>query len=631
MPINILLVDLGWAGLAFVFLGLLFASGASAYSRATGSFARGGSVPFLLIPLLADWVRFLGNVPFHTSWLIALIAYVILTALWRMRIPRGLTMRMVLPWALPLAALLIANVAIRAWLFTGSAPNPADDIFAGYKANALFNSPGWPVLSPEASELAFSYYYYVFMWPAALGYWLNIPLWPGWWASAVWICTLGCLLILEPLRSRLKSKPLWLTAAAFALTGAALTLPVVIFQRVPVKHWMGVITSFTKNEFRFPLPQHYCDYWAPFTLLAGGLLLNAIFLLIQLLRHKRLAPGRLAYSILGFGALGGYCTFHLLGFGLVFVPVLLLIFLTMTPATRWLALGSRLALIGISSVLLGLPFLLDIAQRKSAGRIDASRHVPDWLQSNPPLSQILFLSGIWILLTLLRNPLAVVGLFSASSTLRPFWTRFLKGVFLLGCFVCYFGLISDFVPKFGSVIAISGAFLFWERKRLLPWQYILLTLSLVEPVLGALNMTRANLAVQKSDPVWRTLDERAYREGLPVVYSIGDLRHTRSVWENSMPFFSRSVFITPKEEFAETEVNFLRDATLRFELKPVSERLALHFPKAGKYYLVTLPDSDSPGQNIYHSNSFSVSLEEIVPQADASRSPSPVAPAASQP
>ncbi len=628
MPLNTLFVDLGWASLAFIFLGLLFASGASAYSRATGSFARGGSVPFLFIPLLADWVRFLGNIPFHTSWLVALVVYLILTALWRMRVPRGITLRLVLPWILPLIALLIANAAIRAWLFTGSAPNPADDIFAGYKSNALFNSPGWPLVSPEASELAFSYYYYIFMWPAALGYWLNIPLWSGWWASAVWTCTIGCLLILEPFRARLTTKPLWLLATAFALTGAALTLPVIAIQRVPVKHWMGVMTSFTNDEFRFPVPQHYCDYWAPFALVAAGVLLNAAFLLVQLLRYKRSAPGRLGYCILGFAALGGYCTFDLLGFGLVFVPILLLVFLTMTPASRWLASAWRLSIIGFSAILLGLPFLLDIVQRKSAGRIDAARHVPDWLQSGPPLSQVLFLSGIWLLLTVLRNPLAVVGLFSASTTLRPIWTRFLKGVFLLGCAVCFFGLISDFVPKFGGVVAISGALLFWERKRILPWQYILLLVSLVEPVLGALNMTRANIAVQKSDQVWRTLDERAYREGLPVVYSIGDLRHTRSVWENSMPFFSRSVFITPKEEFAETEVNFLRDASLRFELKPVAERLSLHFPKAGKYYLLGLPDATPAGERIYHSVSFTVSLEDVVPPVEISQ---PVTPAVSHP
>lgn len=623
MPLNTLVTDLGWAALAFLFLGLLFASGASAYSRATGSFARGGSVPFLFIPLIADWVRFLGHVHFQTSWLAALIIYLLATALWRLRVPRGLSWRTVLPWLLPLAFLLLANIAIRAWLFTGSAPNPADDVFAGYKASAVFNSTGWPTTCPEAPELAFSYYYYIFMWPAALGHWLNIPFWSGWWATAVWTCTIGCLLILEPLQARLKNKLLWLLTAAFAITGAAFTLPVIVLQRIPVKYWGGVMTSFTGDEFRFQIPQHYADYWGPFTLLAGGFLLNAVFLLIQLLRHRRFTPGRSGYVSLGLGALAGYCTFDLLGFGLVFVPVLLLILLTMTPVRHWLSSVWRLAVFGVSSVLLGLPFLLEIARRSSEGRITNLRHLPEWLQTHPPISQILFLSGVWIGLTVLRNPLAFVGLVSASTTLRPVWTRFLKGVFLWGCVVCFFGLITDFVPKFGSVVALTGALLFWERKRILPWQYVLLVLGLAEPALSALNMTRANMTVQKSDSVWRALDEQAYRQGLPVVYSIGDLRNTRGVWVNCMPFFSRSVFITPKEEFAETEVNFLRDAALRLSLKPVPERLATQFPQAREYILLGPPDSVPTGKASFHSDNFTLSLEEIGSAGDSPVRPIP--------
>ncbi len=60
---------------ALVFYGLLLSSGAKAFGNRMGSVTRGAVIPLLFIPLICDWIRFAGNLPFKTSWALALLLY----------------------------------------------------------------------------------------------------------------------------------------------------------------------------------------------------------------------------------------------------------------------------------------------------------------------------------------------------------------------------------------------------------------------------------------------------------------------------------------------------------------------------------------------------------------------------
>jgi hypothetical protein len=195
--------------LALFFFLLLSASGVLTFGRALGTPARGAAVPFLAIPPVEDWIRYLLNCSFKAAWLAALLLWVafVVVRLAQRRfslagLPRLLFSRR---WQIVFFSVLFFHIVSRLWLLSGVAPNPRDDLWGGYKANALFNTQGWPAPNPEIPEIGFTYYYFAYTWPAALASWLGISLWAAWWPSIVALSTIGLLLIVElwlPLHSQ---------------------------------------------------------------------------------------------------------------------------------------------------------------------------------------------------------------------------------------------------------------------------------------------------------------------------------------------------------------------------------------------------------------------------------------------
>lgn len=611
--------DLAHGICGLLVLGAFLVSGLWVFGRSFGSPTRGAALPLLFVPVVADWIRLVSHCSFSLSWLLSAIAYFVLAGIWWFTAARqrGVALKN-LHWLWLALAFIVFFGVLRIWLISGTNPNPADDVFSGYKANALLNSASWPTAYPEASELDFSYYYYAYMWPAALGSWFGLTLWAGWWATATVLCATGAMLAIELLLPRLRSRPLLVIAGMIIVTGASLCAPLLVIAHMPLKVWLNPIGAILKGELQFPFPQHIVDYWMPFNVFAAGIVLQVSYIMLQSLRLTWKTK-RTLFAVFGLGALAGYCTFDLLGFVLVAMPALGLVTIKYLSSRRWLKIGFYFALTGFAAVILSLPYLSQIAQRNSDGRITDLNHLPGWLlETHPSPARAATIISLWLVFMVLRNPLGWIGFFTAQSIARPSWVFFLRGLFLLGICLSFFGVVLDFVPKFGIVIALAGIFLFWERPRPGKWMILFLLICLLEPLLMALNIVRANLMISSSDPVWRTLDAEGYEKDRPVVYSIGALRKERGVWTNTAPFFSRSAFLTPKEEFAETEVNFIRDATLRHDLASIPERLATHFPQANQYLLLGPPGSSPSGQIIYQSSDFTVSIEAMPSQPNPS-------------
>ncbi|MEA3207925.1 MAG: hypothetical protein QOE70_982 [Chthoniobacter sp.] len=615
------LIDLLTALLAFL---VLLGTGAWAFGARLGGLARGAAVPLLAVPLLSDWLRFAVKLPFATAFALAAGLCVVASVSCGVigRAPRSDRTLDNGHWWLALAVLAALHVVMRCWLVTERGPNPADDGLAGYKSLALLNSISWPTIHPEAPELPLSYYYYAYCWPASLAT-LGVSLKIGWWMTAVVLCVVGGMLALEAVLPRLRTRADVGLASVTIGAGASFAFVLGIAQRLPLRAWLQEVSFLTaKFGLYMRVPQTVCGYWAPFSVFASGVLLVATLFLFDLIR-LRWDGARFAWTVLGIAGLAGYCTFHLLGFAVVVVPILIV--------TAWLYRregGLRRGFVGIGALGIGsafttLPLLLDLAQRQTGTRYDRFRDpLLVWLQTALDKYSVFVVLGLglWTLTAVLLSNVLLVPLLARWRKERPSPENILLfSIFAVGTGLCFFGVTDDFVPKFGGFVATTLIVAFLGSGPWLGGTRCFWIAAVVVPVLIVLNTVRANVASPRWDGAWRAIDTTA-RSGEVVLYDVAVTeRRKRNPWQSVIPFFARARFLVPADQVDDQGQNFLRDPAALQALPPTGTRLARMVGDAPSYLLLTTPGGPPVGEELYRSELFS--LQRITRRAPMTPSP----------
>lgn len=596
--------------LALLCFGIVLGSGAWAFRSYVGGTSQAVAVPMLLLPLLSDWIRFLAGIPFTLSFAVAGAIYLGVAGFFGFKSVRAEKRLFDSKWWLALVVVLATQVVIRIWLVTERGPNPGDDTYAGFKTQALLHSQGWPTIHPEAPDLPISYYYHAYMWPAALAP-LGISIKAGWWVTAIILCVVGGMLVLELIMASLKNRGDVALASVTVAVGCSLSVVLALVQRLPPRLWLqeaGYLTQEFGLYMRVPVTVG--AYWAPFNAIATGVLLVATIFLLDSIRGRWSLP-RFLWTVLVVGSLAGYCTFHLIGFMLIVVPVLTVVAWRETTAgtlRRWL---TSLVALGTASALATLPLLLDLAQRQTATRYDRFRdplHI--WLQTAFEKFSVLQVLGLgfWILAAALLSNILLLPLLARWRAGRlDFEAKSLLAVFGVGTLVSFFGVTDDFVPKFGLYIASLPAVVFLRSGPWRGWERALWIAGLTAPLFLALNAFRANLATPKWDRVWHLIDQTATKTGEVVLYDVPfSERRNRNPWQNVIPYFSRARFLVPADQVDDQGQNFLRDPAALATLPSTERRLAQMIGDAPTYLLLTTPDRPPAGEELYRSGLFSL-------------------------
>ncbi|MFA7345475.1 MAG: hypothetical protein WC003_14335 [Terrimicrobiaceae bacterium] len=597
------------AGLLF-FTGLLGLGGA-AWGRQLGTFARGAAFMLLTVPLLSDWIRWSFLVSHSISWGGAVLIMVLISAtvlLLRVRRIGWPKWNLRHRWVWLLLAVLIFHLIARLWIFSGSVPNPADDTYGGYKSAALLFSQSWPASHPELPELDFNYYYFAYVWPAGLAAWLGISLHLGWWMTAVVLCSVGSILLgeifLPYARARWQIPAIalmvtfgstfsWLIAAAFGLSP---------------KFW-GMEYSLLLPKDLYLVTPFFCRaFWMPFALFMSGCLWVV---------YRFLWSGQLAYPLrvrcwfiwCSVGALAGYCTFLLPAFVLTGVGGWVLLRLLQTRGKALPRLVAQVGGLGIASLLMALPLLLEFLKREGTARTARfTKPIYHWLFAGDHVGNHVFVAGVLAMVLLLfvtANILGVIALFRHGS--NRFWQdSHLILVFLLGSAFVMISPLEDMGPKLAVWVVIAGFLLFFRRGGL---QSKVLTLvfaaSLIGPLLILTNTVRANLALRKMDPVWKYLDNQ--RAEYPYVYfSMGaDARAKRLPWDSVVAYYARVRFLVDPAELDDAGQQFFARKSDMNLLGNRGQRIASLGWDSEKIAVLTSSENGGPAAS-YRSESFCV-------------------------
>ena len=209
--------------LTSLFFAVLLVSGARVFGVLFGTPMRGAVLPLVAIPLATDWCRYLFALSPATALGVCTLIYLIVAAVYFLVAKPehpfiGMAPAVRRNWWLCLAILVVVHIGIRTWIFTGSVPNPADDVWSGYKCGALLHTKSWPTTMTDEPELGMSYYYYGWEWPAALESWVSAPPQAGWWVTAIILCVAGGMLAIELFLPRLRNaqtcvRPAWRSLA----------------------------------------------------------------------------------------------------------------------------------------------------------------------------------------------------------------------------------------------------------------------------------------------------------------------------------------------------------------------------------------------------------------------------------
>lgn len=569
------------------------------------------TIPFLAAPLLYDWLRYLSAVPFGVGWVssLGIVAFgLAATACLKnnedSRRPAG-------GWTWVLL-FFVANAILRTWLASGSVPNPADDIFSGYKANSVYHALGMFLPHPEAPELAMNYYYYIYAWPAWFGWAFKLPLLYGWWLTAVFFCSLGAWMVFEVFSSlmelrRLRDRwALWL----LLVCGSSLSLLAALPLRLSPRFWGSELKHLLPEDLYVRIPQLVAFYWAPFVPLCMGLLAVCCLWFPDVLAGNR-PFAKAGFLALAVASLAGYCTFFLMGFVLVVAPA---VFVSCAVWKGWRAIPGmmlRMVAVGGAAILACLPILLEFFGREPGVRNPRFRPLLSWLSGLPrgewlpAVSWVLFCV---VLIWIIANPLGIAGAFSRGVKKEGPHRLMFVVMFLWGTVVCVLGVVDDFVPKFGLWVALAGAGVFLlAGKHLTRWGFALWAATLIMPGLLVLNTVRANLAKGRLDPVWKVLDAEGAEKNRPVLYRLGtDEQEKRTPWEDIVPYYSRAQFYAAVEEIDETGRNFLKNPSGLEGLRRLSLEDRLKGP--GEYLYLTSADGQGPGELIYSSTLFHLYL-----------------------
>lgn len=595
------------------FFGTLFVASYWAFARSLRSATRAFAVPLLFIPLASDWIRWSLNLSFHYSFLFATILFLIATTIVQISSPAK--QRFQIPgfrrWIRSFGCLIFLHVLIRSWFFTGSSPSPADDVFSGYKAHALLFAQGWFAPHPEIPELSFNYYYYAYSWPAGLASWFSISLWSAWWVTAVTLCVIGGMLVMEIALPRLKNNFQIALGSCLVTAGASLSFIVDIFLKMPPKEWGHTVQYLTPDNLYLRLPIQMQGYWGPFVPFCSGLLVVLIVLSIRSWK-KNLHWAEHLFLVLCIAGLAGYCTFFLVGYLLIVLPSLLVVLLTRFRYSQWLnAIRAHLCW-GLCACIASLPILLEFAERSRGIRHQAFVPLPLWL-SQLPAHQTAKIG--WVLLIILflvpfYNPASFLFLKKTKARRSPFYQVGMI-LFFWGTLVCCFGVTDDFVPKFGFLIALSGLtpllFLSFTKKT---WT-IMASIGILGPLLLILNCTRANIASSKMDPLWQVLDQQQAHEPILVYYDAPDIRSTVNAWTVFSPFFSRAEFLVPIDQMDDEGRNFLKNPALLKQLPDTLNRLKAASPNHTVFKL-TSSAMTSPSV-LYQNRSYSLTPMDPLP------------------
>lgn len=611
--------DLIQLALPSLFFALLMASGALVFSVKLGTLTRGAIVPLLLIPLVADWLRFLGNLPFLPCFLAACLIYGMGVSIFYFKRRPQLQHKFVLPskvcWQVLLGIFLL-NILMRTWLFTGTVPNPADDCWGGYKSVALYHATGWTLPAPDADSITFNYYYFLYTWVAFCAGIFGVNFWVGSWLVDVLFCALGAILAFEILKPRINSIFSVLTTIIFFVGGATFHGLVAIAYRLPPKEWGGALMRGLPVDLEALFPRTDNYFWMPFAVFCTGVLLTALHLLLQQWRH-RITPIRFAFVVLAISALPGYSTIHLIGFVVIVVPLLLVIVAFKLPTHKRLATLWSFVLLGGLSLLSGLPLITELLKRHQRPSSEGIYSTAFWFESHPgdySTIMVIKIALIVILSCILYNPLAISSFFCQTSKRRPLYIWLCRGIFLWGTLVCLTGILDkyklnhEFCFKFGPFIAATGAFLFFQLNSNNVWLKRMFCLALITPLLIIANTVRANIQCKKSDPVWRVIDAKSDRGKIPVYYLVtDDFRNEETPWVKFAPFFSKAYFHLPYGQVDRHSFVYWRDIEFPPQTESDLQRLKKRFPQATQYFLLTTPQANKDGV-LYESENFQLSL-----------------------
>ena len=511
------------------------------------------------------------------------------------------------------AFFFLIHVFVRTWLFSGSVPNPADDAFSGYKSNALIHSISWPTMLPMVPELPMAYYYYFYVWPAAFASWAGVPLKSGLmghlgrvvrhWRHA------GTFELVLP---RLRNRRDQIVGSLIILNGCSLSFLLGLAMRTGPKHWIqeqGMISH--RYGLYLRVPQATSEYRDPFIPFTTGVLIVALFFLWRLIEDRRLGWPQAIFVTMALASLAGYCTFHLVGFVLVVVPVLTIAAIAIQrreSLRRWFP---PFIALGLASLALCCPLVYQLIHRAPGGRMERFRDpLLVWLPG--ALGHLGFgvIAGLALLALLsaaLSNILVWPVLFRGDGKSLPTFVKCLLGIFFLGTFVCFFGVIDDFVPKFGTFVATAAILAFLSLEKPPKWSYPVVVCGLIGPCLLILNTARANFAGDKQDPIWRTLDQIGAQTHEVVLYDVpAPERMRRTPWQDEAPYFSRIQFLSPADQVDEQDRNFMVDPAQLKTLPPTQVRLRALAGGSSTYLLLRMADAPPAGERLYSSNLFSL-------------------------
>jgi len=601
--------------LAGLFFAILLISSVRVFGALFGSPMRGAVLPLVAIPLATDWCRFLLKLSPAAALAGSVALYLVFTAVFFLRAkPKspfsGMDHAARRNWWFCLAILLVAHILIRTWIFTGSVPNPADDNWAGYKSDALIHSSSWPTMLPSEPEISMSYYYYGWMWSAGLASWFGAAAAPAWWVSAIVFCVTGGMLIIELFLPHLRDRRSLALASLVIIAGCSISALLAIPQGLKPQDWGWAGKVLCEHYGLYMIVAGGPNLWTPTAVFAQGVLMVALVLLWRLFEDW--TPNRPAsiFVVLALASLAGYCTFDLFGFGIVVLPVLVLAVLVTDlrgALRRWFP---HLIAMGIASVLLCLPLLLSLLHRAPGAHLAAYIPLLVWLQTAPQRFGLPLILGlaVWaVLSTALGNVLIFPVLFREDRQPLPAFTRLLIAIFFFGAFVCFFGVSFDFPSKFGQFVALTAILAFFTLEKPPKWAGALLLCGVVGPGLITLNTVRANIFLQKVDPVWRTLDQLAAQTHEVVLYDITASEHAqRGGWLHLEPFFSRIQFLEPADQVVDADLVYFSDPALLKSLPPTMVRLHKLMNGAHTYLLLRTGTAAPKGTRLYSSPSFSL-------------------------
>jgi hypothetical protein len=599
--------------IAILFYAVLLGAGARVFGAALGSPARGAAAPLIIIPLATDWMRFALHLSPAAAFAAAAIIFAAGTMIFHLTYKpagpfSGMRRQERNKWLFGLILYLALEGILRTWLFTGNTPNPADDTYSGYKANAIIHSPSWPTMLPEAPELPMAYYYYVYEWPAAFASLAKVPLLAGWWVTAIVFCTMGAMLLYELILPALRTKRDVLIGALIALNGSDLSFLAALALGFGPKNWALIAPILGK---RYGLYLHVTGYsggyWSPFAAFAMGLLLVSIWLLWQLIREQRLSRGEYLFVLLSIASLAGYCTFDLIGLVLAIMPVLTAAAVLERKAgvvRRWVI---SMVTMGMGALLLSLPVVALLIHRAPGARQERFKDpLLVWLHTGLPSHGYgaLPILALWTAVLIpLTNPTILPVLWRRGDEPEEISIRLLMWIFGFGTFVCLFGVMDDFEPKFGGVPAGAAILAFYQMRNPPKWSKALLICGLIGPSLVALDTVRANLVLQKVDPVWRKLDAVSDERDEVVLYDVPrpPLTHPRIY-----PYFSRAQFLAPVDQIDDQARNFMVDPAQLATLPPTAERVRELAKGAPTYLLLRSGTAVAEGEELYRDQEYSI-------------------------